>query len=78
MKTFACDESAIKGESFLRADYSISCHSNKHRIYTVYAMFMVLVSDFTTVRYSFGAASRPIISCEHFFRSETVDVSSTA
>ncbi len=51
MKTFACDESAVKGESFLRADYSISCHSDKHRIYSAYAMFMVLVSNLP-VQYS--------------------------
>lgn len=61
MKTFACDGSVVKGESFLRADYSISCHSDKHRIYSAYAMFMVLVSGLPTVLYCFGVAARPII-----------------
>eukprot|EP00903_Cladosiphon_okamuranus_P020453 g18773.t1 len=42
-KTFACDEEAVEGESFLRADYSLSCNTTKHTWYEVYAGFMILV-----------------------------------
>lgn len=41
--TFACDSEAVEGESFLRADYSISCDTDKHTIFKVYAGVMILV-----------------------------------
>ncbi|CAB1104292.1 unnamed protein product [Ectocarpus sp. CCAP 1310/34] len=36
-KTFAYDDEAVEGESCLRADYSIQCHTDKHGWYKVYA-----------------------------------------
>lgn len=44
-KTFACDSEAVEGESFLRADYGISCKSRTHAFARVYATLMILVSD---------------------------------
>lgn len=49
-KTFACDDAAVEGKSFLRADYSISCHSRWHMFFTCYAGLMVLVSRFARGR----------------------------
>lgn len=43
-KTFACDHDAVDGESYLRADYSISCKSRMHMFFKVYAGLMILVS----------------------------------
>lgn len=45
-KTFACDEEAVEGESLLRADYKLSCNSDKHANFTMYAKVMVLVSEY--------------------------------
>ena len=42
-KTFGCDNSVVEGESYLRADYSISCQTATHTLYKVYAGFMLLV-----------------------------------
>ncbi|CAM9644386.1 unnamed protein product [Ectocarpus sp. 13 AM-2016] len=42
-KTFACDDEAVEGESYLRADYSIQCHTDKHTWYKVYAGVMIMV-----------------------------------
>eukprot|EP00903_Cladosiphon_okamuranus_P012164 g11411.t1 len=42
-KTFACDEEAVEGDSFLRADYSLSCKATKHTWFEVYAGIMILV-----------------------------------
>ena len=44
-KTFACDEEAEEGESYLRADYRLSCDSNMHKWFMVYAGVMILVSE---------------------------------
>lgn len=43
-KTFACDESVVEGESYLRADYSLSCKSKVHQFYVVYSSVMLVVS----------------------------------
>ena len=43
-KTFACDEDAVHGESYLRADYSLSCETGVHMFFQVYAGLMILVS----------------------------------
>ncbi|CAN0574173.1 unnamed protein product [Laminaria digitata] len=43
-KTFACDEDVVEGESYLRADYSISCETSAHVFFQVYAGLMILVS----------------------------------
>lgn len=43
-KTFACDGEAVEGENFLRADYSLSCDSNVHMWFMVYAGIMIVVS----------------------------------
>ena len=42
-KTFACDTTTIEGESYLRADYSLSCQTTTYAMYKVYAGFMLLV-----------------------------------
>ncbi|CAM9941933.1 unnamed protein product, partial [Ectocarpus sp. 12 AP-2014] len=42
-KTFACDDEAVEGESYLRADYSIQCHTNKHGWYKIYAGVMIML-----------------------------------
>ncbi|CAM9899962.1 unnamed protein product, partial [Laminaria digitata] len=42
-KTFACDEEVVDGESYLRADYSISCTTSLHMLFKVYAGIMILV-----------------------------------
>ncbi|CBJ30764.1 Polymorphic membrane protein [Ectocarpus siliculosus] len=41
-KTFACDDEAVEGESYLGADYGIQCHTDKHTWYKVYAGIMIL------------------------------------
>lgn len=43
-KTFACDYDVVEGESYLRADYSLSCKSDVHKLFRVYAIIMILVS----------------------------------
>eukprot|EP00752_Nemacystus_decipiens_P006743 g6060.t1 len=42
-KTFPCDKDAVEGESYLRADYSLSCDSNVHMWFVVYAGIMTVV-----------------------------------
>ena len=42
-KTFVCDDDIVVGESFLRADYSISCNTSLHTFFKVYAGLMILV-----------------------------------
>jgi len=44
-QTFACDtfSDAEGGNSYLRADYSISCDDDKHLFYVIYAAFMVVL-----------------------------------
>lgn len=49
-KTFACDDAAVDGKSFLRADYSISCQSRWHTFFICYAGLMILVSRFARGR----------------------------
>jgi len=44
-QTFACDEEAVEGESYLRADYSLSCNTSKHTWYKAYAGIMLVVSS---------------------------------
>jgi hypothetical protein len=41
-QTFACDTLAT-GDSYLRADYSISCTTTKHKWYRLYSGIMILV-----------------------------------
>ena len=48
-KTFACDDEVVDGESYLRADYSISCKTSLHMLFQVYAGLMILVRKLTTV-----------------------------
>ena len=43
-KTFSCDHDAVKGESYLRADYSLSCDTHLHMWFEIYAGLMILVS----------------------------------
>lgn len=43
-KTFACDGEAEEGESYLRADYSLSCDSNVQKWFMVHAGVMIVVS----------------------------------
>jgi hypothetical protein len=42
-QTFACDTIEPTGESYLRADYSVSCQTTEHYWYQVYAGIMVSV-----------------------------------
>ncbi|CAN0595279.1 unnamed protein product, partial [Laminaria digitata] len=42
-KTFTCDKDGVEGESYLRADYSISCETRAHVFFQVYAGLMILV-----------------------------------
>ncbi|CAM9843693.1 unnamed protein product [Scytosiphon promiscuus] len=42
-ETFACDNEVVEGESYLRADYKLSCDSAEHIWYMVYAGFMIAV-----------------------------------
>lgn len=44
-KTFACDDDIVVGESYLRADYSISCNTRLHTSFKIYAGLMILVSS---------------------------------
>lgn len=69
--TFACDDGAVEGESYLRADYGISCNTDKHVWYKVYAGIMILVSScFGTKTLVAGVALRSwrvitVCCCEH-------------
>lgn len=42
--TFSCDDNVVEGESYLRADFSISCTSRMHTFFRIYAGLMILVS----------------------------------
>ena len=44
-QVFACD-GIDTGQSFLRVDHSIQCHTTEHRLYTAYAGLMCLVYPF--------------------------------
>jgi hypothetical protein len=46
-QTFACDVIEPTGESYLRADYSVSCQTREHHWYQVYAGIMVSVTAHT-------------------------------
>lgn len=43
-RTFPCDNKAVDGKKFLRADYRVLCDTPKHTIYKIYAGLMMLVS----------------------------------
>lgn len=42
-ETFACDDEVGDGDSYLRADYSLSCKTDLHSFFKGYALFMILV-----------------------------------
>jgi hypothetical protein len=42
-QTFACDYLEGANNSWLRADYSISCESDRYKAYRVYGVFMILL-----------------------------------
>lgn len=44
IKTVACDTHAVAGESYLREDYGISCNTDKHKYFRIYAGIMMVVS----------------------------------
>lgn len=44
-KTFPCDDEVVEGESYLRADYSLSCNAKIHTYFRVYAGIMIVVSE---------------------------------
>lgn len=44
-RTFACDDDAVEGQSYLRADYSLSCQTDLHIFFQVYAGLMILVGS---------------------------------
>ncbi|CAN0314298.1 unnamed protein product, partial [Laminaria digitata] len=39
--TFSCDDNVVEGESYLRADFSISCQSRMHTFFEIYAGLMI-------------------------------------
>ncbi|CAM9315423.1 unnamed protein product, partial [Laminaria digitata] len=41
--TFPCDDGVVDGESYLRADYSISCNTRLHAFFRAYAGVMILL-----------------------------------
>lgn len=43
-KTFVCDHEVSAGDSYLRADYSLSCGTHLHVFFEAYATLMILVS----------------------------------
>ncbi len=43
-KVFSCDDQAVEGESYLRDDYGISCKTDKHSYFSIYAGIMIVVS----------------------------------
>eukprot|EP00903_Cladosiphon_okamuranus_P012166 g11413.t1 len=42
-KAFSCDEDVVEGESYLRADYSLSCKAKVHTYFRVYAGIMIVI-----------------------------------
>lgn len=60
-KTFACDDQAVEGESYLRADYSLSCNTVTHTWYKVYAGVMIVVR--ANPRVVVVAVVRPGVRC---------------
>ena len=48
-KTFACENDAVAGQSYLRADYSLSCKTKTHIRYRIYAGFMLLVGSLSVL-----------------------------
>ena len=42
-RTFSCDSDFDDGKSYLKADYSVSCHSEEYKVYVAYATFMIFV-----------------------------------
>lgn len=44
-RTFSCDDDAVEGKSFLRADYSVECSTPKYTVFAIYAGCMILVSE---------------------------------
>lgn len=42
-KVFSCDDQAVEGESYLRDDYGISCNTDKHFYFSMYAGIMIVV-----------------------------------
>lgn len=42
-KIFPCDDEVVEGESYLRADYSLSCNAEMHMYFRVYAGMMIVV-----------------------------------
>eukprot|EP00903_Cladosiphon_okamuranus_P020452 g18772.t1 len=42
-KAFPCDDEVVEGESYLRADYSLSCKAQVHTYFRVYAAIMIVI-----------------------------------
>ncbi|CAM9452577.1 unnamed protein product [Choristocarpus tenellus] len=42
-QTFACEELTDVGESYLRADFRISCHAAEHSRYILFAVIMIFI-----------------------------------
>ena len=56
LKTYPCDDNVADGESYLRADYSISCGTSLHMFFKLYAGIMIMVSRLPSQKYSFDSA----------------------
>lgn len=44
-QAFACENLEEVGKTYLRADYSLMCHTADHNWYKVYSAIMILVSS---------------------------------
>lgn len=59
-QTFACDDRCVEGESYLRADYSLSCNSKNRMLYMTYAGVMIMVGGQLDQEPSPGGSSSPL------------------
>lgn len=84
-KTFACDDEAVEGENFLRADYRLSCKSEKHTFFMTYAGIMILVRTrshvvvanwyyniYDTLRAFYGCFRPALIALQIAFKSHRI------
>ena len=66
-KIFACDDDVVDGESFLRADFSISCKSGMYTFFQVYAVLMILVSCPASQYIGRGQRTSLLLLCQSNF-----------
>ena len=61
-ETFDCDDEVGDGETYLRADYTLSCDTNVHRVFQGYAILMILVRLKEIACFWGGAIVKSVIS----------------